>query len=103
MKKEVIFDKRAYDDLSKFPLEVIAAFDAALEILEREGKLESPLGKKIEENLFEVLIRHEGSWRCFYAYLKGDKAIVLHVFQKKTQRTSRKEIGIAKKRLQDHV
>lgn len=103
MKKIIIFDKRAYDDLLKFPLEVRAAFDAALGILGREGRLGPPLGKKIDKDLFEVRIRYEGSWRGFYAYLKGSRVIVLHAFRKKTQRTPKKEIDTAKRRLQDHV
>lgn len=94
MKKEIFFDRRAYKDLKKFIIEVQAEFRAALEILEEKGKLESPLGKKIDNELFEIRIRYKGAWRGFYAYMKGNQVMVLHVFKKKTQKTPRKELII---------
>lgn len=45
----------------------------------------------------------DGIYRVFY-YLKiVDRILVFHAFQKKTQKTPKKEIEIAKKRLREYL
>ena len=47
----------------------------------------------------EIRLHHEGQYRVFYvANLRGGIS-VLHAFQKKTRKTRRKDIEIARRRL----
>jgi len=44
---------------------------------------------------------HTNTYRLLYALLPDRRIVFLHGFQKKTQRTPRREIEIALKRLED--
>jgi len=74
------------------------------EILEKEGRLEEPFGKKLSgmARIFEIRVKHEGQWRVLYAYLYKDSIVVLAAFAKKTQKTPSAELRKAKKRLLDY-
>ncbi len=70
-----------------------------IDLLEKFGNnLSMPYSKKISKNFFELRIRGSQEVRIFYAFYKG-KAILLHGFVKKTQKTPLKEIETAAKRL----
>lgn len=100
MKKEVGIDKRALKDLKKAPKEVREKFLMYFQILEDIGKLEEPDAKKLKgHDLYEVRVRVRGAWRGFYAYIGRKEIHVLHIFQKKTQKTPQKEIETAISRL----
>ncbi len=49
----------------------------------------------------EIRIRKEGEFRVRYIANYEEAIYVLHAFQKKTRKTSRKDIDIAKTRLQE--
>lgn len=56
----------------------------------------SSIGKGVEE----IRVADDsGAYRVIYFARRADAVYVLHAFQKKTQTTPRREIGIAKKRL----
>lgn len=104
VKKKVFIDKRAEKELKKFPRLVQLKFQALFEILELNGKLEEPFGKKLVGNtyLFEVRLKYQGQWRALYAYIIVDSIIVLSAFAKKTQKTPITELEKAKKRLHEY-
>ena len=53
----------------------------------------------IGRGVFEIRIRDAaGAFRVFYVVKKIDTIYILHVFQKKTQETPKKEIDLARKR-----
>ena len=60
-----------------------------------------PLVRHIEGKLWE-LRRESGAqtYRLFYAFLSGRRILLLHGFQKKTQKTPRGEIEVARRRLE---
>jgi phage-related protein len=101
MKKKVRFDKRAEKDFLKLPREVQLEFRSAIEVLQEDGELREPLGKKMEgqKDLYEMRIRHKGQWRALYSYIPEDNIIVLHVFRKKSQKTPKNDLDTAKNRL----
>jgi len=101
MKKIVVVDSRSDKELKKFPHVVQLKFYAIFRVLEAEGKLEEPSGKKLvgATGLFEIRIKYKGQWRAIYAYLQNDKIIILSAFAKKTQKTPTLELDKAKKRL----
>ncbi len=47
----------------------------------------------------EIRIHHKGQYRVIYLVVQGDAAYVLHAFQKKTQKTGKQDIEIARRRL----
>ncbi len=98
--KTVCIDKRAEKELKKFPRCVQLRFQALLEILEEDGMLEEPFGKKLsgQPNLFEMRVKYQGQWRALYAYLQENQIIILSAFSKKTQKTPIAEIEKAKER-----
>jgi len=68
-------------------------------LLEEFGnELREPYSKLIEEGIFELRIK-EGTHisRVMYFFIKGRKIILTNGFVKKTQKTPRKEIELAKK------
>ncbi|HAV15247.1 MAG TPA: hypothetical protein DCX25_02875 [Candidatus Pacebacteria bacterium] len=101
MTKTILIDKRAEKELKQFPRSVQLKFQAFFEILEKEGRLEEPFGKKLSgmARIFEIRVKHEGQWRVLYAYLYKDSIVVLSAFAKKTQKTPRIELEKAKNRL----
>ena len=49
---------------------------------------------------YEIRIHVLGEWRVVYVAKFDDAVYVLHAFQKKTQKTSKKDIELAAKRYQ---
>ena len=69
-----------------------------IDLLEEHGNmLRMPYAKQLENNLYELRIRGKNEIRIFYCF-QHRTIFFLHIFQKKTQKTPRKEIEIAKKR-----
>ncbi len=99
MKKIVAIDASAVKELDAFPLEVRARFNDLFEILSIEGKLEMPFAKKIADDLFEIRVKDKGQWRATHAYVQKNQIVILTAFQKKTQKTPKKELLKALKRL----
>jgi phage-related protein len=104
-KTEVVFDSRALKDFQKLSCEVKTDFQALIEILEEDGKLEYPESKKLKSaaGLFEIRVRVQGQWRFLYAYLKQRCVVILHVFRKKTQKIPQREVRIALQRLKNWI
>lgn len=66
----------------------------------RNIQAREPLVKHLEGRIWEV--RRESNtniFRLLYALLPGRRILVLHGFQKKTQKTPRREIALAQARL----
>ena len=103
MNKLVQIDKKAEKELSTFPRGAQIKFRVLITILEEEGKLELPEGKKLSKGLFEMRFSYENTYRSIYAYLDNEIIIVLSAFVKKTQKTPLKELDKAQKRLQQYI
>lgn len=104
MKKSVRFDHNALKEMNKMHIEAIKELKAIVNILEEHGELHEPLGKKMSghKNLYEIRVRKNGQFRGFYAYLINDIVIILHIFQKKSQKTPLRGIDTALKRLKNY-
>ena len=69
-----------------------------LQLLKSEERLSSRFVKLIRDGLFELRISVKGNiYRLFFIFDEGDIVILLNGFQKKTQKTPRKEIDKALK------
>jgi phage-related protein len=102
LKKVIKIDKRAIEELEDFSEKVKIKFRGLIDILMSEGRLEYPNGKKIGKNLFEIRIKVNGVYRGFYAYLVNDVILILHFFNKKTQKTPSKDILVSERRLREY-
>lgn len=75
----------------------------SIEFLETAGPfLKPPYAKKISRNLYELRIKGRDEIRIFYTRANEDY-VLLHAFKKKTQKTPRKEIGIAIDRMRELI
>jgi phage-related protein len=99
-RKRIGFCEAAKEEYKDLPYQVSEKFEAILILLEKEGQLREPYGKKLANTgLFEIRVRVQGQWRCLYAYYLEDMILILRIFQKKTQKTPANEINTALKRL----
>ena len=71
-------------------------------MLEFGSNLGMPHTRFIEEGLLELRIKSkEGIARIFYCTLVGKRIVMLHLFIKKTNKTPKKELQIAKNRMKE--
>ena len=77
----------------------IAKASQEIDLLEKHGPyLAMPHSRKLNNDLYELRIRGRREIRILYAFVKKD-IYLLHTFKKKQQKTPRKEIETARKRL----
>lgn len=71
-------------------------------MLEFGADLGMPHTRALGQDLFELRVKgKEGIGRVFYCTLIGKRIVMLHVYVKKSQKTPRKEIELARKRLKE--
>jgi len=75
----------------------------AFELLEEFNiNLKAPYVKPLEDKLYELRIKDsKGIYRIIYFSYTNKQFIMLHGFVKKTQKTPKKEIELAKKRMME--
>lgn len=87
------------DDLRNFPDEARRAAGFELRVVQNglepsDWKPMHVIGPGVKEIRIHVL----GEWRVMYVAKLRDMVYVLHAFQKKTQKTSRQDIDLARRR-----
>ena len=100
--KPVAFLGRSLESLKGFPATVRQEAGYELDKVQRgvdpkDWKTMPDLGTGVRE----IRIRVRGAWRVVYVANRPDAAYVLHAFQKKTLRTSVKDIAIIKSSLRE--
>lgn len=82
------------------PPKIQARMLKLLELIEEHGaNLGSPHTEPMGDGLFEIRAKaQEGIGRSLYCYMKGRHIIVLHAFIKKSNKTPKSELDLAKKR-----
>ena len=103
--KVVDFHPAALKVIREFPTNVRKVIGQAILVLQKGEKLSMPLSrpmKSIAPGVEEIRSKDlSGIYRTFYLARMKDRIIVFHAFIKKTQKTPKKEIKIAKKRLKE--
>jgi phage-related protein len=103
--KPVEFLSNALDDLRAFP--VLARREVGYQIDRIQHGLEPDNWKPmatIGAGVREIRIRaSSGAFRILYVAKFADAVYVLHCFQKKTQKTSRSDLDLAKSRYRDLI
>ena len=66
------------------------------------GSIGKPYIASMGGGLFEIRAKgKEGIGRSFYCTLKGKEIVILHSFIKKSQKTPKRELDLAKKRMKE--
>jgi phage-related protein len=97
--KPLNFVGSSLDDLRNFPDEARRA--AGFELRAVQSGLEPSDWKPIPaigQGVKEIRIHVLGEWRVIYVAKLRDAVYLLHAFQKKTRRTSRQDIDLARHR-----
>ncbi len=97
------YNQKVELETSGFPKGILANFLHIAEMLEEFGPaLGLPYTKAVGGGLFEIRSKgREGIGRSFFCAVKGKEIIILHSFIKKTQKTPKKELKIARQRLKE--
>ena len=98
------YDKKVEDDIQSWPVGIKAKFTWIAEKIIEHGPEEvgMPHVKTLGKGLFEIRIKgKEGIGRAVFCQLVEKKVVILNGFIKKTQKTPRKEIELATKRMKE--
>jgi len=100
--KELKFVGSSLDDLRNFPEEArkIAGFELRAVQNGLEPQDRSPM-RSIGSGVKEMRIHVLGEWRIVYVAKLGDAIYVLHAFRKRSQKTNRNDIELARKRFKE--
>jgi phage-related protein len=97
------FNTKIKEETLKFPVGILANYLHILEIIEEFGPtIGRPYTAPMGGGLFEIRAKgKEGIGRSLFCTVKGKEIIILHSFIKKTQKTPKKEIEKARKRMKE--
>ena len=97
--------KRVEKEFTKLKPSLQGAFLELLDIVRQSGpqRLEADERKHIRGKIWEFRVSGpDGIARALHASLKGETLLVLHIFEKKTQKTPDDAIRLAEKRLKEY-
>lgn len=97
------YNQKVEAQILSFPKGILANFLHIAEMMEELGPaLGVPYTKPLGDGLFEIRAKgREGISRSFFCLVKNREIIILHSFIKKSQKTPKKEMKIARKRLKE--
>jgi phage-related protein len=101
---EITFlDERVEREIFRLPAGLLARFIRYVERMAVYGPdLGMPHTRSMGAGLFELRLKaREGIARVFYCTLPGRRIVMLHSYVKKTARTPRMELEIARRRLKE--
>jgi len=101
--KITFFNQKVETEILEFPAGILANFLHILEMIEEFGPaLGKPHTAPMGNGLFEIRAKgKEGIGRALFCAVKGQEIVILHSFIKKTQRTPKKELEKARRRLKE--
>ncbi len=102
MSKRIYFVGTALQELRAFPRE--SRREAGYQLERVQFGLEPSDWKPmptVGRGVREIRIRHGGQYRVIYVAKIDDAVHVLHAFQKKTQKTRKRDVDIAVRRLKE--
>ena len=100
----VFVDAEAQAELDGLPADLRASFERIVKLVQAFGleRIHEPYIKHIEGRIWEMRLRgRDRIARALYLTASGRRVIVLRVFVKKTQKTPRREIELARRRAQE--
>ena len=94
----------ARDEMAALPPDMRASFERIVRLIQAHGleRVREPYVKHVEGSLWEMRLRGKaGIARALYVAIIGRRIVVLRVFEKKRQKTPRREIELALKRAKE--
>jgi phage-related protein len=91
-------------ELENLPIDIRASFVRIAQLISTFGlpKIHEPYVKHLEGPLWEMRMKgKDGIARAAYVTAKEKRVVVVRVFEKKTQKTPKREIDMALKRAKD--
>lgn len=104
MKWQITFyNEKVEQETLNFPPGILANFLHIAEMIEEFGSaLGKPYTTPMGGGLFEIRSKgKEGIGRSLYCMIRGQEIIILHSFIKKSPKTPKKELNLAKKRMKE--
>ena len=91
-------------ELDALPVDMRASFERIVGLVQAVGleRVHEPYIKHIEDRLWEIRLRgRAGIARSLYVAASGRRVVILRTFVKKTQKTPRREIELARARAKE--
>lgn len=104
MQWRVLFHDRAVDELDRLPVALKARMVRLLEMVEGIGleRMGEPHVKNLGGKLWELRAKAPGGVaRGIYVTRSGRRVVVLHVFEKKSQKTPGRALDLAAARMKE--
>lgn len=97
------FHPRVKAEIESWPDGILADYARLVELLMEFGpNLRMPHSRAMGSGLFELRPRgKEGATRAFYCFAVNQRIVILHAFVKKTQQTRKKDLRIARQRMEE--
>jgi len=103
--KRTAFHHSIQETIRSFPIGIKKALGKTILELQHGASIGMPLSKampSVAKGAHEIRLKDkDGIYRVFYFTKVKDKILIFHAFQKKTQKTPKKDIDLAKKRLKE--
>ena len=93
-------------ELTALPVDMRARFERIVMLMREHGleKVREPYVKHLEDKLWEMrLIGRDGIARAIYVTASGRRIVVLRTFVKKTEKTPKRELELARERTKEVV
>ena len=97
MKKKYVALPQVEELIEEQSVEVQLEYDEIVEKLERQGRLQSPFGEKVNSDLFAIRVVQAGNVRVFYVYGADDFVYGIYGYVKKTQKIPLKQMKQAER------
>jgi len=97
------YNKKVKSQILAFPEGILASFLHIAELVEEYGPyIGMPYTRTLGSGLLEIRARgKEGIARVIFCVLPGSELVMLSAFIKKSRKTPKKEIAIAKRRMRE--
>jgi len=100
--KPIVFLGRSLESVRDFPVAVKREAGYELDKVQRgDAPKDWKAMPNIGPGVREIRIRIDGAWRVVYVASRDEAIYVLHAFQKKTQRTAKRDIAAIESALKE--
>lgn len=101
--KITYYNESVSEGIEKWPVKIRAKYLYIVKLIQEHGpNLGAPHTEPMGDGLFEIRARgKEGIARAFFCTIVGKEIIILHEIVKKTQKTPKNELKIARDRLRE--
>lgn len=97
------FNKKVETETLSFPAGILANLIHILDLIEQFGPaLGKPHTSPMGSGMFEIRAKgKEGIGRSLFCSVSGKEIVILHSFIKKTQKTPKKDLALARRRMKE--